>query len=280
MNVRKVKAEEFAGKKLAKHWDRLHEGDCEPCPTAAHLTALARKQSTVRAWLEQQHGPEAASERLLAAWRAFHHGDFRAAITAGEALGAPGVTVANKAAGVLATYQEANESRALGLLQKAVARGERATRDWPDYANAHYMLAFVLGRYSQRISILQALAEGHAPKVRKALERCLELEPGHGDAHIALGVFHAEVVGKLGSLAAGLTYNASKAQAIKHLDKALELAPHSVIARVEYAHALSLLNRNSAAQRARLLEAAVKLTPMDAMERLDSERAQRELAAL
>ena len=121
MNVRKVKAEEFAGKKLADHWDRLHEGDCEPCPTAAHLAALARKQSTVRAWLEQQHGPEAASERLLEAWREFHQGDFRAAIAAGEALGAPGITVANKAAGVLATYQEANESRALGLLQKAVA---------------------------------------------------------------------------------------------------------------------------------------------------------------
>lgn len=276
----KAKAADFAGPELLEHWQRLHEGDCEPLPSAAQLSALARKQPAARAWLARQQSAEAVAERLRDAWRAFHRGDFRAAIAAGEALDAPGATVANKAAGVLASYQEANESRALDILQKAVARGERAVRDWPGYANAHYMLAFVLGRYSQRISIVRALAEGHATRVRKALERCLELEPGHGDAHIALGVFHAEVVGKLGSLAAGLTYGASRAQAVKHLDKALQLAPHSVIARVEYAHALGLLDSGSAAERSKLLTAARKLTPMDAMERLDSERAQRELAAL
>jgi tetratricopeptide (TPR) repeat protein len=288
MNVRNMKktsrkddapTDELAGTRLANHWKRLHEGDREPYPSAAHFSALARNNSSVRDWLEQQRDADTAAERLLQAWQAFHQGDFQKAIAAGAALDAPGITVANKAAGVLATYSHAIDSHALDMLKKAVARGEQAVRDWPSYANAHYMLAFVLGRYSQRISILQALAEGHATKVRKTLERCLELEPAHGDAHIALGVFHAEVVGKLGSVAAGLTYGVSKAQAINHLEKALQLTPHSIIARVEYARALGLLDRGSAAQRTRLLKAALKLTPMDAMERLDHERAQHDLDA-
>jgi hypothetical protein len=48
---------------------------------------------------------------------------------------------------------------------------------------------------------------------------------------------------------------------------------------VEYAHALTLLDAASSKQRTQLLQAALKLKPVDAMERLDSERAQQKLRA-
>ena len=69
-------------------------------------------------------------------------------------------------------------------------RADEATRKLPDHANVWYMQAFVLGRYAQRISIVKALAEGIGGKVRRALDRALELEPRHADAHIALGSYH------------------------------------------------------------------------------------------
>ena len=34
----------YTGAALKKHWDRLHHGDCEPYPSAQHLTKLAKEQ--------------------------------------------------------------------------------------------------------------------------------------------------------------------------------------------------------------------------------------------
>jgi tetratricopeptide (TPR) repeat protein len=266
----------YPGEKLAESWAALHHGDREPLPAPARLTAAAKKHADYRRWLEQAGGAATVAEQLLESWRHFHAGEFGAAIELGARLGPHGATVANKACGVYTTYLERDERRARELLEAAIARGEAAVRLLPDYANAHYMLAFVLGRYSQRISIVEALAKGHATQVRDCLERTLKLEPKHADAHIALGLFHAEVIGKVGSLVGRMTYGASADDANEHFKRALKLAPESAIAHVEYAQGLRLLDaRGDAARAAELLAAAAQLTPGDAMEKLDVERAKR-----
>ncbi len=242
----------YAGNKLKNSWSRLHRGDCEPWPRS--------------------------TAALVDAWRAFHVGDFGAAIEAGGKLGALGAVVANKACGVYATYVEPDEDRARDLLQSAVALGEHAAEELPNHANTHYTLAFVLGRLSQRISIVKALAEGHATRLRACLDRTLELEPKHADAHIALGLYHAEIIGKLGALAGGLTFGVSKDACLRHFDTALKLVPDSAIALVEYAHGLTLLDsKRHAAQANKLYTTASKLPPADAMEHLDILRARAQL---
>jgi tetratricopeptide (TPR) repeat protein len=216
--------------------------------------------------------------RLAEAWRAYHRGDFEAAWRDGQELGVLGASVAGKAAGVYATYLEDSPARAQALLEQAVALTARAAAAAPDVANAHYFHAFVLGRLSQRLSILKALAAGHATRVRDSLERVLELEPRHADAHIALGLFHAEVVGKVGALAARLTYRASAAEAVKHFKEAVRLCPDSAIAHMEYANGLLALEGGAReAEARRLYERAAALEPRDAMERLDAEQARAEL---
>jgi hypothetical protein len=262
------------GKKLEAAWQRLHVGDREPFPSVTNIEKLAKRNAGLSRSLGKDGATGELSESLLEAWRAFHCGDFGAAIKAGEKLGPLGATVANKASGVYATYLERNDKRALALLEAAIARGENATHEMPNYANAHYMLAFVLGRYSQRISILQALAQGHATRVRAALEATLSLEPKHADAHIALGLFHAEVIGKVGSIVGRVTYGVSKDGATKHFALARNLAPQSPIAMIENAYALELLDsRGNQSEIDALRAAAAKLTAHDAMERLDIERA-------
>lgn len=261
---------------LRSRWERLHRGDCEPWPDAQRIERLARKHRAFAASLETFDGSEALAAELQSAWEQFHAGEFRTAIGHGERLGPLGASVANKAAAVCTLYSPPGASEALATLEAALARAEAAVETLPDYPNAHYLLALVLGRYSQRISILKALAEGLAGRVRSHLERTLKLEPRHAEAHLAFGLYHAEIIGKLGTLAAAITYGAKREAALEHFECATQLAPDSPIVLMEHANGLLLLDaqRNRDEARALYREAAA-LAPADAMERLDVERAKR-----
>lgn len=264
---------------LAKRWDRLHEGDCEPYPDTALVARLAKKHTAFASWVAAHGGAAVAAAAVQDAWHEFHAGEFIKAIEIGDKWGALGATVANKAASIYSLCADRSEARALKLLKASVARAQRAVEMLPDYANAHYTLALAEGRYSQHTSILQALADGVAGRVRSALERTLELEPRHAEAHVALGLLHAEIISKLGSLVARFTYQVSEQEAVQHFRRAIRLAPRSPIAHMEYAHGLLLLDAAGKRQEALELYAkAADLDPADEMERLDVERAKRGLA--
>ena len=276
--MRKEESSQYRGEELRKHWSRLHQTDREPWPDARAIGKLARGRPLASS-IAALGGAAAVAEAVQDAWRAFHYGAFDRAVAAGGKLGALGAVVANKAAAVDSLYSERSATQLLRALESATARGEQAITELPDYANAHYTLALVLGRYSQRISILKALAEGLAGRVRQHLERTLSLEPRHAEAHLAFGLYHAEIVAKLGSLAASLTYGATTSAAIGHFRQALVLAPSSPIVRMEYAHGLLLLDSASHRREAQeLYEQAAACTPADEMERLDVGRAKRGLA--
>ncbi|MEP7181700.1 MAG: hypothetical protein ABI886_05910 [Betaproteobacteria bacterium] len=236
---------------LKKHWPRLHRGDCEPLPKDAAVQG---------------------------AWRHFHAGEFAAAVDAGLAAGGAGVNVAVKAQTVYASYLEKSERTKLALFEEAAGWAEERRGDAPKDANAHYLYAFALGRYSQGISVAKALAQGFGGKIRDALQAAIKLAPKHADAHTAFGAYQAEVIAKVGGLVAGLTYGAKKDSAVLHFQKALELYPASPIVRIEYANGLILLfGKSRIAEAQTLYEEAAACTPADAMERLDIERARSEL---
>jgi tetratricopeptide (TPR) repeat protein len=265
---------------LRERWSRLHQTDREPWPDAHAIGKLARGRAPLLASIETHGGAQAVAEALQGAWQAFHSGAFDRAILAGGKLGALGATVANKAAAVDSLYSKRGAAQLLKMLEAAVARGEQAVAELPEHPNAHYTLALVLGRYSQRISILKALAAGLATRVREHLQRTLSLEPHHAEAHVAFGLYHAEIVAKLGSLAASLTYGATSGAATEHFRQALALAPSSPIIRMEYAHGLLLLDSARHLRQAQeLYEQAAACTPADEMERLDVARAKRGLQA-
>jgi tetratricopeptide (TPR) repeat protein len=274
----KEQAAALAGRALEAAWDRLHRGDREPWPNAKRVAAMHARHPAARALLAAPATDAALAARLVEAWRAFHHGDFGEAWRAGNELGALGAVVACKAAGVYVTYLEDRKPRAEALLTEAVALAARAAEAAPELANPHYVHAFVLGRLSQRISVVKALAAGHATRVRTGLERTLKLEPKHADAHIALGLYHAEIVAKVGSLAAKLTYGASGEAAVRHFKEAIRLFPESAIAQMEYGNGLLAVYGDARRDEAvRLYERAASFEPLDAMERLDVEQARAEL---
>ncbi len=267
----------YPGDALRKAWPRLHAGDLEPFPGPDALAKLAGAK--VDGPVPGFKGDfDDLALRLQEAWRAFHAGDFQEAVEQGAKLGPLGSSVANKAAAVYCTYLEEDDRRAIRILTEAATRGEEACRKLPKYPNAWYFHAFALGRYAQRVSVMKALSEGVGTKLQKALERTLELEPGHADANIALGAFHAEIIDKVGALAGRLTYGADRGKALRHFETAIKLNPQAAVAYMEQANGLLMLdadkNREAAA---RLYRKAAGCKPADAMERLDMEQAKAEL---
>jgi tetratricopeptide (TPR) repeat protein len=235
---------------LKKHWARLHAGDAEPLPKDA---------------------------AVLEAWALFHAGDFKKAVDAGLKAGGAGITAANKAQAIYANYLEKSEKTKLELFLEVAQRAEAQIAEDPKNANAHYWLAYSIGRYSQGISVAKALAQGLGSKVKNALETTIKLSPKHADAHIALGAFHAEVIDKVGKLL-GRTQGADAATGLKMFQAALKLNPTSAIAMVEYANGLVMLEGDKKMKDAEKLYAqAAACEPADAMERLDVEMAKAEL---
>ncbi len=236
---------------LKKHWARLHQGDCEPLPKDA---------------------------AVLQAWVLFHNGDFQKAAEAGIKAGGDGITVANKATSLYATYLETKEKTKLDLFMEVAARAEAQQAVDPKNANAWYWQAYALGRYSQGISVAKALAQGLGSKVKTALEKAIQLSPKHADAHIALAAFHAEVIDKVGALIGGMTYGAKKDTGLSLYKEALKLNPGSAIGMIEYANGLVMLEGDKKMKEAtKLYEQAAASKAMDAAERLDVEMAKAEL---
>jgi len=241
----------FDAPQLRKHWDRLHLGDAEPWPQ---------------------------DPAVVDAWVLFHSGDFQQAAESGLRAGGAGITCANKAAAVYATYLEKKEKHKLELFMEVARRAQEQTQREPRNANAWYLQGYALGRYSQGISVAKALAQGLGSKVKEALETAIRLEPRHADAHIALGAFHAEVIDKVGALIGGMTYGAKKETGLQLFQDALKINPDSQIAMIEYANGLLMLEGDRKMREAtRFYEQAAASKPLDAMQRLDVELARIEL---
>lgn len=267
------KAFDHAGDKLAKAWKHLHAGDLEPYPDEKHVAKLLKANLK----LGKDAGKLAA--QLQDAWRAFHRGDFQQAHDTGVALGALGASVAIKAGGIHAAYLVKSEKDKLARYADLAELAEDAIAALPDEANSHYRRAFALGRYSQCLSVAQALAQGIAGKVKSSLDSTLKLAPKHAEAHTALGLYHAEIVGKVGGMLAKLTYGASAGEADKQLREALKLTPDSPIAWIEFGNAQLLLRGDKGEDdAAAAFDKAAKLKPHDAMEALDAAWAKSQLA--
>lgn len=235
----------YDGQALIDAWPDLHRGDCVPLPD---------------------------NEQLLEAWRRYHAGDFAGAVRLAEEIGIAAHAVANKASGIYADYLEEDDDAKLAIYEKGIAHAEEAVRQFPDDANAHYFHAFLLGRYSQCISITKALSQGVGGRIRASLEAALELAPDHAEAHTAMGLYHAEIIDKIGKMIGAMTYGASADEAMEHFQRALELTPNAPIAHIEYGNGLYLLYGDKRLEDSNeAYEKAAAIEPIDAMQKLDVE---------
>ena len=240
-------APRFDTSNLLVHWPRLHAGQGLQPPVP---------------------GP------LAEGWALYHSGEFERAAAVGLRHGHEGLALANQATAIYANYLEPREAVRQALFRQVVERATTQAASEPDNCQALYWQAYALGRYSQGISVARALAQGLGSKVKRALERVIELQPHHADAHIALAAFHAEVIDKVGMLVGRMTYGVRAEAAVELFERGLQLNPHSASALMEYARGLLMLEGDARlAEATRLYEKAAALEPADARERLDVELA-------
>jgi len=267
----------FEGSQLFESWPDLHRGDRVTFPDAEWVEQCLQ-QAPDAAPSSYDGDCEALANTVQAAWRCFHAGDFYQATELSDQCGSLAHAPANKATGIYATYLENDEAAARACFLAAVKRAENAIQALPDDPNSHYFHAFNLGRYSQSISIVKALSQGLGGKIQASLSNALALEPAHAEAHIALGMYHAEVIDKVGKMLGKLTYGASTDTALMHFEQALELTPDSPIAHIEYGNGLYLLFGDERLDEVTdLYIKASQMQPVDAMEKLDIEAALAEL---
>ncbi|MDQ0014797.1 tetratricopeptide (TPR) repeat protein [Variovorax boronicumulans] len=238
----------FDARSVLPHWPRLHAGHHLPPPDAG--TPLAE------------------------GWALYHSGEFERAAAIGLLHGSEGLVLANQATAIYANYLEPREATRLAMFRQVIERAGAQAAAEPDNCQALYWQAYALGRYSQGISVARALAQGLGTKLKGALERVIELQPAHADAHLALAAFHAEVIDKVGALVGRMTYGVRAEASVELFERGLELHPHSPAGMMEYARALLMLHGDSRmAEATRLYEKAAAMTPADARERLDVELA-------
>ena len=242
---------DLAGDKLREQWGRLHSGNREPFPE---------------------------SVRLQEAWRHYHLGNFSHVVSIGLEVRGQGLVPAAFATTIYAQYIEQDGKRKSELFKEAMALCKEAEVNAPS-ANVHYMYAVTMGRYSQCVSMVEALTQGYAGKIKDQIEKCLALEPEHAEAHVTFAGWHAAVTDQAGALMGRMMYGATQDAAHEYYEQGIRLASESVVPYIEYARGLEVMYGSDSGI-AKNLKHAMQLTPLDAMQRLDQQQARRQLDQL
>ena len=167
------------------------------------------------------------------------------------------------------------------LFQRAAGLARQAVRADPGNADAHLQVARAIGRHAQAIGSLEAANRGYAKEIREATEAALQLNSEMAAAHLSLGLWHAEIVGAVGSFLAYMSYGARARDAVASFERALALAPDAKAVSLECALGLLVLDENEHREKARrLLKRAIEIPAKDAYERLLDNQAVERLGAL
>ena len=234
---------------LKDRWQGLHQADLAPLP----------------------------SGDLLDAWLAFHNGHFSQAGKMGRGLGIKGLPVLLRSVVAYTDYVCEDDKVSTELLHDAYIYGVDLCEDSHFDYNCEFTTALTMGRYSQSISVTKALHQGMGGKIKSRLSAVLEHQPDHAEAHIAMALYHAEVINKVGATLGGITYGAKAKLAYEHIDRALTLAP-TAINLIEAGNAYILLKDKNAVDKAtELYQQAADKKPLDALQTMDIDFAQSQI---
>ena len=206
----------------------------------------------------------------------YKNGDFTGAVQTAVALNtSDGFALAAKSNSIFASTQPDNKQEAIYAQSEKYARS--AVSLDANNSDGYFETARALGRLSQVRGVLAALTQGLGGQIKENLDKALKLDPQFANALVALGLWHAEIFAK----GVAFLYGADPAKGLAAFTRAVKLEPKVIIHRIEFARGLMLIdagkNRDAAIAQ---LEVAVTLAPRDAAEKLDLERAKRDLAAL
>ena len=134
---------------------------------------------------------------------------------------------------------EAKESylKAYNISKKALLINENNTLAYTEAAHA-------LGRYGQEIGIMSAITEGIATRVKKYLDKALDLDNNNIIANLSKGLWHAEIVNQAGDVLARGVYGAKSETARMYFSKVINLDSNDIAVLYELSYGYLLLGEN------------------------------------
>ena len=131
---------------------------------------------------------------------------------------------------------EAKESylKAYNISKKALLINENNTLAYTEAAHA-------LGRYGQEIGIMSAITEGIATRVKKYLDKALDLDDDNIIANLSKGLWHAEIINQAGDVLARGVYGARSETARMHFSKVINLDSNDIAVLYELSYGYMLL---------------------------------------
>lgn len=270
--IRSAQRFSFRGDDLKRAWKRLHASDLEPWPDserAALLLAIPDPPPL---------SATALARDLQQAWRSYHEGDFDQARAIGMSLGPAGASVTLKAASIEVRHQLVDAPAQRERCHALESMAEGLSIGLPGEANSHYRMAYLMEcQFETSPTATHAVCQ-QLQALHDALCHALQAAPRHGEAQLALGVFHATAIRRLGAIDAKACCGASAIAAEHHLEAARRLMPASPMAWLETGRALLALHHDRYGAAAReAFKRASKLMPLDASDALDIALARAEL---
>ena len=140
----------------------------------------------------------------------------------------------------------------------------------PNNDNAYVEAAHSLGRYGQKIGIMAAITKGIADRVKKYLNRALEINPTNILANLSKGIWHAEIINQAGKTVAKAVYGAKVNNAIEHFEIVQNQKESKEIGILyELAYGYSLLNEDIYLDKSKtLIKELLDLPPISDMDTL------------
>ena len=158
--------------------------------------------------------------------------------------------------------EEAKDEERRRLIASAVEHARAAVKAAPDEAQAHVWLAVALRQQAEMEG--PKTRAGLWREIKSELDRAIGLAPGTSRAYLERGRWHRRLATRglwertvSRVLLAKVPKGSSKDNAVRDLEKAVELAPQAIEARMELARAYLDLERDGDARRE--LEAALAL---------------------
>ena len=213
------------------------------------------------------------AQSLEAARMVYDEGDFlEAADMAAELNTSDGYALAAESLAVYGYHIAVPGQEREDIFARATDYGMNAVRLDPQNVQAHLQLAHAMGRYAQVVGVIEVLGNRYVTRVRDAVETAAELDPESAMAHLGIAVWHAEALDKAGIISR-LLFGASSAQALEHIDLALEYGSDMKVIQLETGYSLLLLSERRYGDRAiQLLRTARELPTVNAWDEFLHER--------
>ncbi|MBL8550608.1 MAG: hypothetical protein JNJ73_11545 [Hyphomonadaceae bacterium] len=192
-------------------------------------------------------------------------GDFLGAANA-AASAADADAKAFAAQALLAACIRAEPGELDALLTRAERAANMALDIDPHSAEARLQLALVYGIRGKRASLREAFRHDYADRGRTLIAEAIQLAPDDPRALAMLGAWHFEVL-RRGGRVGGLIYGARMRDGVAAFEQALRLAPGDPMIALHYALALLQRDTRNGGRAAGLLEAALRASPRDALDR-------------